>query len=486
MSSEWHRIGPIGRISFVRALAMVVFGAMICGCDRSSPDSVPATVQPGTRRQANPNIILIISDDQAAGALGFEGNPDVRTPRLDALAQAGAYFGRAYVPLPQCAPSRAAILTGLYPHQNRVMTNVDPSLRPGAETLARALKNKGYVCGVVGKWHFVNGHGSEAGFVDYRATCPPGTAYYDPELWLDDKKERRIGYLTDILTDLAIEFVDQQTRGEGNAPFFLWLAYQAPHGPYSGGSPHIADQYEPEELSLPASMKDDLSGKPTAQRLGRIHRMFLSQSEKDLRRSLAHYYSMITCMDRNVGRLVDQLRESGAARDTLVVFISDNGVLHGEHQMVLKGPAFYEELVRTPMIMWWPGRIESGRRIDALVSTLDLFPTFCGLTGATAPTRLSGRDLWPLLTGTSDEIREALFLEYEHKNATNEYVPMRGVVTKQHKYVRYLEQKDEELYDLRDDPDEMSNLIGEPAHEERAEALRKKLDAWRDESGDRP
>ena len=208
-----------------------------------------------------------------------------------------------------------------------------------------------------------------------------------------------------------------------------------------------------------------------------MHRTFQSSTEEEIRQSLARYYSIITCMDRNIGRIVSRLQELDIDDRTIIVFMSDNGVMFGEHQMLLKGPAFYEELIRTPLIFWGPSRIDPGKDIDSLVSSLDLFPTFCQFAGTVPPAKLSGIDLTPLLHGETDSLRDAVYLQYEHKGATDRTVPMRGIVTKNYKYVRYLE-GGEELYDLRTDALEIDNLIEDEPSRELAGKMRKKLDQW--------
>jgi arylsulfatase A-like enzyme len=194
---------------------------------------------------------------------------------------------------------------------------------------------------------------------------------------------------------------------------------------------------------------------------------------------------MISAMDYNVGRLLDRLRELGLDQDSLVVFMSDNGVTHGEHQMLLKGPAFYEELVRTPLIIRWPGRISAGTRVDSLASSLDLFPTVCAAAGIDPPAGLHGRSLWPLLCGEETSLREALFFEYHWMEVDSRAYPMRGLVTQRHKYVKYLADDEEELYDLQLDPGEMRNLIGEQEYRETADSLREKLALWVADTADR-
>jgi arylsulfatase A-like enzyme len=462
-------------------LLLTVVAVLCGGCDRSPNESPPAGKATAPARVPRlPNVVFIFADDQAPKTLGFEGNPHVRTPRLDRLAHEGAYFTRAYIPIPQCAPSRAAVLTGLYPHQNGVLTNKGARLKPDAVTFSELFKKKGYACGLVGKWHLGDERQPQAGFEDMWAAFVMPGEYYDAELWIDGQKVRTDGYLTDVLTDYAIRFVEQNAE----KPFLLWLVFKAPHGP-PVGPPDKRFIYDPDAIPLPESMADDLSGKPAWQRESYMHEIFGLFTEQQLRKRLAHYYGMISSVDHNVGRLVDKLTELKLGRDTLVIFMSDNGFLHGEHQMITKGPVLYEELVRSPLIMWWPGRIEPGTRIDSLVSSLDLFPTLCDPAGIPVPVGLPGKTLWPIISNPAASLRDALFFEYYTKEANDKTVPMRGLVTQRYKYVKYL-QGGEELYDLQNDPHEMHNLIEDPAHSETAETLRKKLADWRSKSGDLP
>jgi N-acetylglucosamine-6-sulfatase len=431
-----------------------------------------------------PNIIVIVTDDQAPGSLGVAGNANVRTPHLDALAAGGVYFTRAYVPIPQCAPSRAAMLTGQYPHVAGVMTNTNARLPGDTRTLPRVLKEHGYATGLIGKWHLGADERAQGGFEDMWVTFPVKEPHTDPELWVDGERRRHEGFLTDILTDYAIRFVDRYE----SQPFFLWLAYRAPHPPFPReGGERFA--YDAAALPLPASINDDLSAKPAAQRDSTCHEWFAKAGRNNgarLRRRLSKYYALVSGIDYNVGRLVEHLRGKGIADRTVLFYLSDNGALFGEHQMVTKGPALYEELVRTPLIVWAPGRLRGGRRVDALVSALDIFPTACSLTGSPPPPGLAGTDIWPLAAGDGPIAprREALFLQYEEKTRTGERVPIRGLVTDRYKYAVYLDSGEEELYDLRSDPGEMTNLAAGGGHRDVVAVMRKRLDDWRHRSGD--
>ena len=397
----------------------------------------------------------------------------VRTPHLDRLAREGTSFARAYVPLAQCGPSRAALLAGRYPHETGAVTNPG-RWDPAQESMARLLGARGYRTGFIGKWHLQDDGEPQAGFADaWIAVDRAYKPYEDPVLWIDAEREQRSGFLPDLLTDLAIGFIDEAA----GAPFFLWLAYKTPHAPWTQ-PPGDRFAYAAGEIPLPASMTDDLEGKPSTQRQSVCHRAFADRTTEELRFELALYYAMISALDACIGRLLDHLAERNLEDDTLVVFLSDNGFLTGEHQMFTKGPAFYEELVRTPLVLRWPGRVPAGARRDALVSTLDLLPTVVRLAGGTPPAGLPGADLMPLVTGEVERVHDELFLEYASRQG--EALPMLGVVTLRSKYVRYLATGEEELYDLGVDPHEMRNLARSSEHADELSRLRTLVDDFRD------
>jgi N-acetylglucosamine-6-sulfatase len=423
----------------MRRLALPFLAVLLAlgaaGCGRGAP--------------ARPNIVLVLADDLAARALGFEGNALARTPNLDQLARGGARFLRAYVPTPQCAPSRAALLLGVPPHASGMLANRAEWDR-SRPTLAQTLRAAGYRTGFVGKWHLGEDEVPQAGFESWCAIDRRGFSYYDPVLHRDGRAEPETGYVPTLLTDEALRFLAVPDE----RPFFLWLAYTSPHEPLQP-PPDAALAHDPERFALPESMADDLADKPVAQRASAEHELFRAQTPESLRAARALYQSVVDALDREVGRLLTALAPVQA--ETLVVFLSDNGTLAGEHQMVTKGPAFYEELVRTPLVLSWPGTIAPSE-VAALASSLDLFPTLARLGGATAPDGLEGRDLLPQLAGTADAPRDELFFEYARKRPDDAPTPMLGWVGARHKYVLYLSNNEEELYDLATDPRELRNL----------------------------
>ena len=255
------------------------------------------------------------------------------------------------------------------------------------------------------------------------------------------------------------------------------LAYRSPHWQYL--APPGVEPYDAAKIPLPTSIADDLSGKPKYQRDDPPHISFKSLGAEKMRESIAVYYAMVTAVDQNVGRVLACLDELGIADDTIVIYASDNGWLLGEHQMHGKSAAFYEELVRMPLVARWPRGWPRGREVDALVSSMDIFPTLARVAGAPLPSDLDGVDLTPLVCGRVASVREYIYLNFDRKEGRPEPRPMLGVVTTGFKYNKYLEDGSEELYDLSRDPFEMENAIQQPHLVEQLAHLRATLDEYR-------
>ena len=436
-----------------------------------------------------PNILIIWSDDQAARTLGCEGNRFIETPNIDALAAAGVRFSRHYVPVPVCGPSRAAFISGRYPFDVDMMSNREGDFDFSTPTFAEALRSVGYRCGLIGKWHVGPPNEPVCGFDDAwealdleSAASTAREKSFDPVLWIGGRRVAFNGYGTSVLADRAIEFL-RQSAVERSRPFLLWLAFRSPHFPYYS-PPGRWLQYDPSKIPLPESAADDLSGKPAFQKADPPHATFQRQGASKVREGIATYYAMMSALDADVGRVMDALDELGLSDDTLVIYSSDNGWLLGEHQMHGKCAAFYEELVRMPLILRWPCGLPAGRTVDALVSSMDIFPTLVDVAGAPRPPRLDGVDLLPLARGEVASVRDEMCLSFHRKEGQMEQRPMLGVVTPRHKYARYLEGDLEELYDLDADPFEMHNLANAAAKSSDAvhdalAALRQRVDVFK-------
>lgn len=430
---------------------------------------------------APPNIVLIVADDLGAGWLGCEGRATAVTPNLDCLAENGVLFSRAYVAIPQCAPSRASLLTGRYPHRAGVTSNTSTALSLGVPTFPARLSAAGYRCGMIGKWHNEDAIEPHEGFFDGWVTLDrlctlPSLKYLEPVLIVDGVGSRPQKYLTDALTDHALRFLGESTSD--GRPFLLFLSYYAPHRPHTM---HPDFKLKRSQAVLPASIRDDLRSKPTAQSSGAMHRWFRNKSASDLRYEIVRYESMISGIDANVGRILDFLDVSGLTENTVVIFTGDNGLMMGEHQMLRKGAVLYEELIRVPLIVSGPGVRSPGRQCDALVSFIDLCPTILRLAGCELFEDLDGREFGPLLRGESPTVHENVLLQYHETYATGLTEPIVGVVGPRYKLTHYVRTNEIELYDLLTDPLEMNNLAGEDALAPTRASLREVTDRFWEE-----
>ena len=417
----------------------------------------------GTRAAARPDVFVFLTDQQRADALGSAGTAGVRTPALDRLAREGVLFTRAFCAAPQCSPSRAALLTGRYPHRTGVVGNVEErgstaasagmssALDRSIPTLGRVFAAAGYDTAYFGKWH-LGGDPGDYGFAIHDSGRP------------EDK----------TLSSRVRALLRKRAQSGAAKPLLVVASWLNPHEIYGVVDPPEHDPAAESAVALPKSLSDDLSGKPLPQRQFLDEdqgKPFRSYTADDWRRYLVYYNRLVERVDREIGEAIDEARKTNPA--ALVLFSSDHGDLGGAHRLPFKGPAMYEELVRIPLIVSWPGKM-SPSRCDAPVSNIDFLPTLCELAGIAPPEQIDGRSLVPVLKGKGGE-RDVVFGEYYGKQSWR--VPIRMVRTRTWKYVRYL-RYGEELYDLVADPDEMRNLAGNPAHERTRAQLSALLDRF--------
>jgi arylsulfatase A-like enzyme len=430
-----------------------------------------------SRRPEHPNILFILSDDQGAWALGCAGNPEIRTPNLDRLAQHGVRFDNFFCTSPVCSPARASLLTGDIPSRHgvhdwiRVGSVGDDRVDylGGQTLLTDVLARDGYRCGLVGKWHLGASDVPRANFVKWFAHQSGMGPYYNAPMIDHDRPVIVDGYLSDVLSDVARAFVrDEATRAE---PFWLSLCFTAPHYPWIDCHPKtFTDLYAdcafascPDEAPHPWFT----GGKPA-----------VAKGRRERRESLVGYFAAVSAMDAAIGRVLDELDAQGLTESTLVVFMSDNGMNLGHHGIWGKGNGtrpqnMYDTSVKVPCIMSQPGRIPPHRVSDALVSGYDVFPTILDYVGAryAAPQRKPGRSFRRLLEGQPADA-ETPVVVYD------EYGPVRMVRTSAWKYVHRYPDGPHELFDLRADPGERANLIDDEAAAAMLTSLRERLDAW--------
>jgi arylsulfatase A-like enzyme len=439
------------------------------------------------------NIVFILLDDLRYDGMGFL-QPEVKTPNIDRLARGGTYFPNTLVTSSLCSPSRATILTGQTTRNHRVVDNNNSS-EEGLVFFPSYLQRAGYQTAFLGKWHM--GQSADAprpGFDKWVSFLGQGEYFPRPGLTLnvDGHRVPQKGYITDELTDYAMDWL-QKERDPGK-PFFLYLSHKAVHSEPLP-APRHAHQYDATTFRIPASAAntpENYRGKPmwVYNQRNTWHGVdFPYHTDLTMAEYLKGYYATLSAVDDSVGRLLDYLKASGLEKDTMVVFTSDNGFLIGDHGLIDKRNA-YEGSIRIPMVVYAPGLVPAGVTNPGRLSTLDFAPTFLDLARAARPPQLEGKSALPLLTGAvaaadwkpADFVYE-YYWEWNFPMTPTTFAIERGRV----KYIQYHGIYDiEELYDLARDPDEMQNLIDDPAQLQTKVALRKALfDALADARGRR-
>jgi arylsulfatase A-like enzyme len=430
-----------------------------------------------------PNIVFILTDDQGVWAAGCYGNSEIRTPSIDRLAATGIRFDNFFITIPVCSASRASILTGRLPSQHGVHdfiaggTAEERTYLEDEICYTDVLSSHGWICGLSGKWHLGNSALVQHGFSHWFAH-PAGAGDYNDQVMIrDGVAAATSGYVTHVITDDALAFIDAQIAQD--APFYLSVHYTAPHAPWTGHPQDIVDSYDdcpfdscPQEERHPWAMgshKPDWTGAdPT--RLG------LSDNLGN-RESLKGYFASITAMDLDVGRILDKLEEKGLRDNTLVVFASDNGYSCGHHGFWGKGNGtrpvnMYENSIKVPFVASHPGVIPQGSVQSAMFSAYDFMPTLLDYVGLPLPdTNLPGRSFLPALKGEEVTGRDAVVIY-------DEYGYCRMIRTTDWKYIHRYPEGPNELYDLINDPDERRNLVDDTAQASRITELRRQMEAW--------
>lgn len=427
--------------------------------------NAPARQARSTRNRP-PNILFILPDEWRAQALGCMGNSDVSTPNLDRLASEGVLFRQTLANTPVCCPARADMLTGTYAHKNGMIAN-DLRLRESAVTLGTLFAQAGYRTGFVGKWH-LDGGPRLPGFI------PPGPRRHGFEYWAANECNHNYfynwffrdanvpiiseRYEPEFWTDLATEFLYESQ----NAPFFLMLSIGAPHDPYLAPQKYL-DRYRPQQLKMRANWVQGVRG--------------------GTREDIAGYYAAATAIDDQIGHLLQTLRQLNLERETIVFFASDHGNMLGSHGKILKRKP-WEESIRVPGIMRYPGVIPAGRKTEALFSHVDFAPTLLSLCGIPVPENMQGVDLSPVARGESEKgPAEVFFQIFGPYHAGNVDRGWRAIRTDQYLYARW-STGPWLLYNLKNDPDELKNLVNDNSQQSLLRELDQRLTRRMNELGD--
>ena len=456
-----------------------------------------------------PNIVFIMSDDHASHAMSCYNSRINETPHLDRIAQDGMRFDNCFCTNSICTPSRAVILSGTYNHINGVTTlatHMDNRLL----TFPKLLQEAGYQTAMIGKWHLGQGPAHEPTGFDFWRVLPGQGLYHDPECI--DAEGRRVwpGYVTDLITDWCLEWLDGR---DPEKPFCLLCHHKAPHRPWDPDEKH-ARMYEDEDIPEPETFDDDYSDRASAAAAAemRVGRDFTRRDLKadppprltpqerkrwNYQRYIKDYLRVVASIDDNVGRLLDYLDEEGLAEDTLVIYTSDQGFFLGDHGWYDKR-FMYEESLRMPFIVRYPREIGPGTVNEDMVLNLDFAPLFLDLAGVPAPESFQGRSFRPLLQGTTPpDWRRSMYYRYwMHKAHHNVYAHY-GVRTHRYKLIYYYNdalgqpgaidetyEPEWELFDLERDPYELHSVYDDPAYAGVVAELTDELHRLQDEVGD--
>jgi arylsulfatase len=466
---------------------------------------------------SRPNILFICTDQQRYDALGCHGNPFICTPTLDRLAAEGVLFEQCYTQSPVCAPARASLVTGQYPHAHGLWAN-GVALPEHAQMFTRSLADAGYACGLVGKMHLAACFAGRTeprhddGFGFYRWAHDPSHASpeNDYHRWLAEGYpsiyEQAVAggkgrqghqpvrfdtmptetHYSHWVAERAIEFL--RSARAPDQPFFLWLNFFDPHHPFVAPREYL-DRYDPARLPPPVGGPSELPTKPpiyreaSQQSYAGHARGFATYSAQEIQEIIAAYYAMISLIDDEVARVLATLDALDLDQDTLIIFTSDHGEMLGDHALLLKGPMMYEGAVRVPLILRWPGHLPAGVRRSELVEWIDLNPTVLEAAGLPALPRNQGQSLLPLARGDAEAPARGWAL-CEYRNSGHPYDPPvhttmlregRFKLIVHHGAPSTTRARTGELYDLAADPNELKNLWYEPEYAQVRVELQEKL-----------
>jgi arylsulfatase A-like enzyme len=450
-----------------------------------------------------------MSDDHAAHAIGAYGSRINQTPNIDRLASAGMRFEHCFCVNSICSPSRATILTGKYSHLNGVPTfNRFDGSQP---TVAKYLQKAGYYTGMIGKWHL----GSDPTGFDQWDILPGQGVYYDPTFVNAGGRRQIKGYVTDIITDLSIDFLKNRPK---DRPFFLMCHHKAPHRPWQP-EPKYAVAFAGQEIREPATLRDDYATRTDAIREC-TQKVFYDLTRNDLKleppadlqgaaraawagvkpteveieegghkkvltgdalhdwiyqRYMQDYLACVQSVDDSVGLLLDWLDQNGLAGNTVVIYTSDQGFFLGDHGLFDKR-FMYEASVKMPFIVRWPGVTKAGSVQVLMAINADFAPTFMERAGLAVPADMQGASLVPLLRGESPPgWRSSYYYRYYHDPGNHNTRAHYGVRTMTHKLIYFWKKDQWEMYDLTKDPDELHNLYNDPAQQKTAASLKAEL-----------
>jgi choline-sulfatase len=429
-----------------------------------------------------PNIVFFLTDDQARWTIGSYGNKDSHTPNMDRIGREGAVFDRCFVTSPVCSPSRASLMTSQYSFRTGIHDFLDPSrqpelgLSPRFPTWPRQLQQAGYSTGLAGKWHLglkPEFHPHHLGYDWFYGFLGGGNTTRNPLFEVDGREQELKGFTVDLVGEAAVEFI----RRNRSHPLALSVHFREPHGPTTPAPDQDEALFRGRKIEVPRYKGVD----PAA-----------------VERERLDYYKSIASADRNIGRVLDELDALGLAGNTVVIFAGDNGYMIGQHGLRTKGnavwmtgargrrPNMFDDSMLVPCTMRWPGVIRPGTRIGRMISFLDFYPTLVSIAGAASQPAdyvPCGLDLSGLLRGSPIPWRSTVFGDYHMCNYYDDN--MRMIRTADWKLVTHTSfEFPIELYNLREDPGEETNLSKDARHTSTSLGLLERLRGWQRWIGD--
>jgi arylsulfatase A-like enzyme len=474
---------------------------------------LPARAADATR----PNILFVFTDDHAAHAISAYGSKINVTPNIDRLAKEGMLFRNCFCTNSICGPSRAVILTGKHSHINGFMDNAANTVFNGAQqTFPKLLQAVGYQTVMLGKWHL---RSDPTGFDRWAILSTGGGqgTYYQPEFKTNKGPLKVEGYVTDIITDMALDWL--QKERDKDKPFLLMYQHKAPHRSWEPG-PKQLGLYRDKDIPVPATLFDDWAGhaSPSKEQEMTVARHLNDQDLKlvapknltaeqkkawdaayeeenakfraakltgdDLvrwkyQRYIKDYLRCVAGVDENLSRVLKYLDDSGLSRNTVVIYSSDQGFFLGDRGWYDKR-WMYEESLRMPFIVRWPGVVAPGKENTDLVQNLDFASTFLDIAGAKIPEDLQGKSFLPLLKGTTPaDWRKSIYYQYYEYPQPHKVAPHYGVRTATHKLIYFPRTDEWELFDLVKDPGERTSIYADPANKEKITELKAELQRLR-------
>ncbi len=455
---------------------------LMCTSISSAIEPVPSEVVPQKLEGTKPrNVVFILSDDHRYDAMSFMGHQFAQTPQMDAMAKNGVHLKNAFVTTSLCSPSRASILTGLYTFRHRVIDN-NRLVPEGTIFFPQYLQKSGYATAYIGKWHMGGDSDSpRPGFdhwVSFRGQgnyLPPGPNY---TLNVNGERVKQKGYITDELTDYAIDWMKQQKPAE--KPFFLYLSHKAVHANFTPAERHKG-KFADKPFSRPATEANTAANFGDKPRWLKDQRNswhgvdFPYHSDLNIEEYYKAYCEALCAVDDSIGRVMDQLKKMGIYDETLVIYMGDNGFMFGEHGLIDKRVA-YETSIRVPMLMQCPDLFKGNTVVDNVVANIDIAPTVMHAMGLQKPPHMDGQSFIALGQGKQIPWRDYfLYVYYWEKNFPQSptVFSLRG---DQYKYITYYGLWDsDELYDIKNDPAESKNLISDPKFAPIAKKLENEL-----------